>query len=145
MDAVTVSMSQLTPDPLSLQSASLAILAAVVSNNVSKIAIGAVVGRGAFAIEIAVMAGLTLLLFVAAKSVARPLRLPNVLKWRDLMVAPVAIGALTGTFSHVFLDSIMHTDIRPFHPFSDANPLLTEIAETSVGSARNRLRAALMQ
>jgi hypothetical protein len=28
---------------------------------------------------------------------------------------------------------------------SVANPLLTEIAETSVGSARNRLRAALMQ
>jgi hypothetical protein len=30
----------------------------VVSNNLSKIAIGAAVGRGAFAIEIAVMAGL---------------------------------------------------------------------------------------
>ena len=58
VDAVTVSMSRLTPQPLSLQSAALAILAAVVSNNVSKIAIGAVVGRGAFAIEIAVMAGL---------------------------------------------------------------------------------------
>ena len=36
---------------LSLQSAALAILAAVVSNNVSKIAIGAVVGRGGFALE----------------------------------------------------------------------------------------------
>jgi uncharacterized membrane protein (DUF4010 family) len=58
VDAVTVSMSRLTPQPLSLQSAALAILAAVVSNNLSKIAIGAAVGRGAFAIEIAVMAGL---------------------------------------------------------------------------------------
>jgi uncharacterized membrane protein (DUF4010 family) len=58
VDAVTVSMAQLTPQPLSLQSAALAILAAVVSNNVSKIAIGAAVGRGAFALELAVMAGL---------------------------------------------------------------------------------------
>lgn len=56
VDAVTVSMSRLTPRPLSLQSAALAILAAVVSNNLSKIAIGVAVGRGAFAIEIAVMA-----------------------------------------------------------------------------------------
>jgi uncharacterized membrane protein (DUF4010 family) len=60
VDAVTVSMSRLTPQPLSLQSAALAILAAVVSNNLSKIAIGAAVGRGAFAIEIAVMAILCL-------------------------------------------------------------------------------------
>ncbi len=44
-------MSRLTPEPLSLPDAALAILAAVVSNNVSKIAIGAVVGRGAFALE----------------------------------------------------------------------------------------------
>ena len=62
VDAVTVSMSRLTPQPLSLNDASLAILAAVVSNNLSKIAIGAAAGRGAFAIEIAVMA---LLCFVA--------------------------------------------------------------------------------
>jgi uncharacterized membrane protein (DUF4010 family) len=58
VDAVTVSMSRLTPQPLSLQNAALAILAAVVSNNLSKIAIGAAVGRGAFAVEIAIMAAL---------------------------------------------------------------------------------------
>ena len=56
VDAVTVSMANLTPQPLSLQNAAVAILAAVVSNNLSKIAIGAVVGRGAFATEIAAMA-----------------------------------------------------------------------------------------
>lgn len=60
VDAVTVSMSRLTPQPLSLNDASLAILAAVVSNNLSKIAIGAAVGRGGFAVEIAVMAMLCL-------------------------------------------------------------------------------------
>lgn len=56
VDAVTVSMANLTPEPLSLQNATLAIFAAVVSNNLSKIAIGAVVGRGVFAVEIAAMA-----------------------------------------------------------------------------------------
>jgi uncharacterized membrane protein (DUF4010 family) len=66
VDAVTVSMSGLTPQPLSLQVAALAILAAVLSNNVSKVAIGAVVGRGAFALEIAAMAALCLVAGAAA-------------------------------------------------------------------------------
>ena len=34
-----------------------------------------------------------------------------------------ATGALIGTYSHVFLDSIMHGDTKPLMPFSDANPL----------------------
>ena len=72
----------------------------------------------------AVMAVLTVQLFVAAKLLARPLRLPNALRWRDLTVLPVAAGAVIGTFSHVLLDSIMHPDVRPFAPLSDANPLL---------------------
>ncbi|MFN3351486.1 MgtC/SapB family protein [Pseudorhodoplanes sp.] len=58
VDAVTVSMSRLTPEPLSFNAAALAILAAVVSNNVSKTAIGAVAGRGAFAVQIAAMTAL---------------------------------------------------------------------------------------
>ena len=37
---------------------------------------------------------------------------------------PAAAGAFVGTFSHVALDSLMHFDIRPFAPFSDANALL---------------------
>jgi uncharacterized membrane protein (DUF4010 family) len=66
VDAVTVSMSRLTPQPLSLNDAAVAILAAVVSNNVSKTAIGAVVGRGAFALEIGAMAMLCLVAGTAA-------------------------------------------------------------------------------
>lgn len=58
VDAVTVSMSRLTPEPLSFNAAALAILAAVVSNNVSKTAIGAVAGRGSFAVQIAAMTAL---------------------------------------------------------------------------------------
>src|SRR4051812_5861563 len=31
-------------------------------------------------------------------------------------------GAFIGTYSHLLLDGIMHTDIAPFLPFSPANP-----------------------
>ncbi|MBF7728624.1 DUF4184 family protein [Pseudomonas sp. N040] len=36
----------------------------------------------------------------------------------------VIVGALIGTSSHILLDSLMHHDIRPFSPISDANPFL---------------------
>jgi uncharacterized membrane protein (DUF4010 family) len=56
VDSTTVSMARLTPEPLSGESAAFAILAAVATNTVSKIAIGAFVGRGRFAYLIAGMA-----------------------------------------------------------------------------------------
>ena len=34
---------------------------------------------------------------------------------------PAAIGAVTGAWSHVLLDSLMHADMRPFAPFSAAD------------------------
>jgi uncharacterized membrane protein (DUF4010 family) len=55
VDAVTVSMSRLVPQPLSLRDGTFAILAAVASNTVSKLAIGASLGRGRFALDIALM------------------------------------------------------------------------------------------
>jgi len=36
----------------------------------------------------------------------------------------IVIGALFGTYSHVFLDSFMHADMHPLAPFSDDNPWL---------------------
>lgn len=33
-------------------------------------------------------------------------------------------GAVLGTGSHLLLDGIMHADMRPFAPLTDANPLL---------------------
>jgi hypothetical protein len=33
-------------------------------------------------------------------------------------------SALIGTYSHVFLDSIMHPDVAPFRPFTAVNPTL---------------------
>src|SRR5262249_58315633 len=56
VDAVTVSMVRLTPDTLSRTQAVLAILAAVASDTVSKIAIGAAIGRGWVAAELSGLA-----------------------------------------------------------------------------------------
>jgi uncharacterized membrane protein (DUF4010 family) len=61
VDAVSVAMARLAPAPLSVHHAAYAILAAVASNTLSKLAIGAVVGRGSFAVEITVMSLVTLI------------------------------------------------------------------------------------
>lgn len=42
----------------------------------------------------------------------------------SLAPAPVLTGAFVGTLSHVILDSVMHSDIAPLAPWSDANALL---------------------
>ncbi len=38
------------------------------------------------------------------------------------------ISAFIGTFSHVLLDSIMHSDVQPFYPLSLDNPMLKLIS-----------------
>ena len=55
VDAVTVSMARLVPLSLDAPSAAAAILVAVIANTVTKLAIGAALGRGQFAVEIAAM------------------------------------------------------------------------------------------
>jgi Domain of unknown function (DUF4184) len=51
------------------------------------------------------------------------LRGPKLISW------PAAIaGAFVGTYTHVFLDSIMHSDMQPLAPWSDANALLHVIS-----------------
>ena len=62
VDAVTVSMARLAPGTLSPRNAALAILTAVATDTISKIAIGAALGRGVFALEIG---GMALACFVA--------------------------------------------------------------------------------
>jgi len=39
-------------------------------------------------------------------------------------LATIIMSSLIGTWSHVLLDSFMHSDMAPFAPFSEANPLL---------------------
>jgi uncharacterized membrane protein (DUF4010 family) len=60
VDAATISMARLPLHMLSSDGAAYAILAAVASDTVSKVAIGAVIGRGRFAAEIGMMAVLCL-------------------------------------------------------------------------------------
>lgn len=44
----------------------------------------------------------------------------------------IAVGAFWGTFSHVLLDSLMHADMLPWVPFTQANPLLGWVAHDTV-------------
>ena len=76
----------------------------------------------------AIVAISTAALFAVSRHAARALRLTNSFDWQDLGMRAVAIGAAAGTISHVLLDSVMHSDIRPFAPFSDSNPLLGVIS-----------------
>lgn len=53
----------------------------------------------------------------------------NWLRGARLIPWPAAIaGALVGTYSHVFLDSFVHSDMQPFAPLSEANGLLHMIS-----------------
>lgn len=70
----------------------------------------------------------TCVLFVAALGFARRVRVPNPFKWQSLGLPPVVVGAGLGAYSHIALDSVMHDDITPFAPFSDANPLLHAVS-----------------
>lgn len=65
-----------------------------------------------------------LVLFATARWFAKRFWLPNFFDWQSLRALPVLLGAAAGSYSHIVFDSVMHSDIRPFAPFSDANPLL---------------------
>jgi hypothetical protein len=41
----------------------------------------------------------------------------------DCALLPAIVGGLLGGLTHPLLDGIMHADIQPFRPFSEANPL----------------------
>lgn len=70
------------------------------------------------------MAAATLLLFLALRALVRRASLTGWwVRWQDLTPKAVAAGALLGAWTHVLLDSVMHGDIRPLAPFSDANAL----------------------
>lgn len=56
VDAISVSLARMTPQSLAEGDAITAVLAAVVADTVSKIAIGAAIGRGRFAMKITTMA-----------------------------------------------------------------------------------------
>jgi uncharacterized membrane protein (DUF4010 family) len=66
VDSVTVAMARLVPQPLGVGGATFAILAAVASNTLSKLIMGATIGRGRFAWELIVVFVLALAAGAAA-------------------------------------------------------------------------------
>ena len=77
-----------------------------------------------------VAATIVVALFAFVRRLARPLL--RIFWIENLTTRVVALGAFAGTYSHVFLDSLMHADMRPFAPFSDANPLLGAVSFTAL-------------
>lgn len=65
----------------------------------------------------------TIAIFMLALRAASVVTLPNLFRWQALNFRQVAVGAAAGSYSHIVLDSIMHADIRPLAPFSQANGL----------------------
>lgn len=59
-------------------------------------------------------------------------RLPWLVQSETTSKTAVAVGAFFGTLSHVALDSLMHHDIHPMSPFSQANPLMGLVSHDGV-------------
>jgi membrane-bound metal-dependent hydrolase YbcI (DUF457 family) len=76
----------------------------------------------------AVSAAMTIALFLFMRRLARSMPLPDWFEWQQLKPPPVIVGALLGSYSHVVLDGIMHADLRPLAPWSDANPFLHAVS-----------------
>ena len=49
------------------------------------------------------------------------------IKWPVIM-----ISAFVGAYSHVLLDSFMHSDLQPFAPFAEMNPFLRSLTFTEL-------------
>jgi hypothetical protein len=75
-----------------------------------------------------VVALVTFALFLLCRWFASRLWLPNLFQWQSLGLLAVGLGAAIGTYSHIVLDRVMHTNITPFAPFSEAYPLFRAIS-----------------
>lgn len=65
--------------------------------------------------------------FLIACRVGKVVRLPDPFEWQQLRFRSVLIGSALGGYSHVALDSVMHSDIQPLAPFSEANALYLKL------------------
>jgi hypothetical protein len=75
-----------------------------------------------------IAAAAIVLAFIPARRLAMRMPESAFVAWRSLSIAAVCAGAFVGAWSHVFLDSIMHADIRPWAPFSPANGLYRAVS-----------------
>lgn len=65
----------------------------------------------------------TALIFMLSLKLALRIKLPNLFRWQSLKPIPIWLGAAAGSYSHIVLDSVMHSDIVPLSPFSETNIL----------------------
>ncbi|SDK32182.1 hypothetical protein SAMN05192566_0880 [Methylophilus rhizosphaerae] len=65
----------------------------------------------------------TTLIFFGALNLASKIKLPNLFQWQNLSSLSIWLGAGMGSYSHIVFDSVMHADIAPLSPFSNANSL----------------------
>lgn len=70
-----------------------------------------------------VIMAVTALIFLVSIKLALRVRLPNLFQWQSLNPFSIWLGAGAGSYSHIVFDSVMHADIVPFSPFSEANVL----------------------
>ena len=71
---------------------------------------------------------LILMLFAGVRKLSSVIDFPPKLGFKHLTIREICVGAALGSYSHIVLDSLMHSDIRPFAPLSEANPFLGIIA-----------------
>ncbi len=77
-----------------------------------------------------------LLIGLIAGIIGRPIS-ALVLKWMEIPHYPFTwaasfSGAFIGTFSHIFFDAIMHSDMNPLWPYTQGNGLLDIISIESL-------------
>jgi hypothetical protein len=84
------------------------------------------VGAGAAGL----VAGVCFLVALRASAIAAPARLGSLVRSTssaargEVSALGVLVGGLVGGLSHPLLDGMMHPDVRPFMPWSNANPFL---------------------
>ena len=66
-----------------------------------------------------------ILVGLAVAFIGRHVLLPKDMSLRaEVLPGPAIVGGLTGGITHPLLDAIMHSDLSPFWPITDRNPLL---------------------
>jgi hypothetical protein len=53
----------------------------------------------------------------------------------ELSSTPIVIGGVAGGTSHSILDAIVHSDVRPFAPLSNANPFYRSLESSTLEAA----------
>jgi membrane-bound metal-dependent hydrolase YbcI (DUF457 family) len=83
-------------------------------------------------IGVSIVVFVVIAIFLAAKRINTAVPLPNLLSWKQLTPGAVSFGAALGGYSHILLDSFMHSDITPLAPFTSSNPLWLAVSLQSL-------------